>query len=790
MKHTDSPEKESTADQQLTESSILAIICIVLTAAWIAFAFYKGAGAKSADGDSILLLHPIVSILLIVTLACIRPRVQLKSIVNIQMLMIAIWLFSRLLGVLMPFILGFGFAYFFRFLLQAMQEIPLPKGRRLQLSRGWARGLLTAIIFGVFALLFLYVIPQIGMQSREMGKGLVKFFYQSLVPTAIGEEFNTIAVQPDNSGVIYLGKEHGLYRLVLNQGEGKEAENITGDELVGQPIEAIATAISGEYNLYVGTNEGLYGRKRDKDSRIWHQLGNEFFDGKLIKAISIPSWNASQIYVGTNVGLYRGEWESQSSTYAWKDATFLCSTNLNLQSDLNSNTILVNLRRAFENQGIPLSKNLKVAVENPDSRWQITDVGNNKSYTVKKEADKLNVYDSTLPPNCAIYSIACSSGRERKIYAATDHGVYWSVDESNDGNTWSLIDYSNLPEDTSIQTLAVALADGKEQLYAGASKKIYRWDTREGWRANIKDIIQPLESVSLLAALPHQQILYAGNEIALFRRTNSNAEWNVFAKADEGLLVELERLGINEADVEERIKEYLKTKLPTLARTGSDFVGTLIKSFSSIALGFGGFLATAFLTLMVFIYANQSFRNYILNFVNLFPSSNRDTVKSYLREIDKNLQSFLQGQVTVILIVSIISIIVYSIIGVPFSLIVGLLAGLCNAIPTFGPFIGGAFAVLSLLVGFAGGYFDVSGFLIRLVALLGGIMGIQAIDNSLISPKVMSSAVDVDPLLIMFGVIVGASVLGFWGVILAIPIIVVIKSVITVSKEIRTQEVE
>ena len=163
MKNTDSPKKESTANQQLTESSILAIICIVLTAAWIAFAYYKGAHAKSADGDSILLLHPIVSILLIVTLACIRPRVQLKSIVNIQMLMIAIWLFSRLLGVLMPFILGFGFAYFFRFLLQAMQEIPLPKGRRLQLSRGWARGLLTAIIFGVFALLFLYVIPQIGM---------------------------------------------------------------------------------------------------------------------------------------------------------------------------------------------------------------------------------------------------------------------------------------------------------------------------------------------------------------------------------------------------------------------------------------------------------------------------------------------------------------------------------------------------------------------------------------------------------------------------------------------------
>jgi predicted PurR-regulated permease PerM len=46
----------------------------------------------------------------------------------------------------------------------------------------------------------------------------------------------------------------------------------------------------------------------------------------------------------------------------------------------------------------------------------------------------------------------------------------------------------------------------------------------------------------------------------------------------------------------------------------------------------------------------------------------------------------------------------------------------------------------------------------------------------------MSNAIDVDPLLIMFSVIIGASILGFWGVLLAIPIIVVIKSVHAVSQ--------
>jgi predicted PurR-regulated permease PerM len=232
-------------------------------------------------------------------------------------------------------------------------------------------------------------------------------------------------------------------------------------------------------------------------------------------------------------------------------------------------------------------------------------------------------------------------------------------------------------------------------------------------------------------------------------------------------------------------KQYLKTKLPTLAQTSSEYLRKVVLIFPIFALGFGGFLATLFLTLMVFIYAGQSLVNYIRSFINLFPGDSRPIVRRYMTEIDRNLQSFLKGQVTVILIISVISIVVYSIIGVPFALVVGILAGLCNAIPTFGPYIGGAFAVLSMLMGLAAGNFVLVDFLVRVAVVLGAIAGIQALDNSLISPKVMGSAVDVDPLLIMFGVIVGAVVLGFWGVILAIPIIVVIKSVRTVSNELR-----
>ena len=190
----------------------------------------------------------------------------------------------------------------------------------------------------------------------------------------------------------------------------------------------------------------------------------------------------------------------------------------------------------------------------------------------------------------------------------------------------------------------------------------------------------------------------------------------------------------------------------------------------------------------MFVYANQSFDNYFRNVILLLPEHRRDAVKSYLREIDKNLQQFLKGQVTVIAIISAISCIAYSIIGVPFALVVGLLAGICNAIPTFGPFIGGAFALLAMLMGLAAGDFEIVDFLVRSAIVVVVALGVQGLDNSLVSPKVMSDAVDVDPLLIMFGVIIGATVLGVWGVLLAIPIIVVIKSIIAVSRTLATDQ--
>jgi predicted PurR-regulated permease PerM len=73
-----------------------------------------------------------------------------------------------------------------------------------------------------------------------------------------------------------------------------------------------------------------------------------------------------------------------------------------------------------------------------------------------------------------------------------------------------------------------------------------------------------------------------------------------------------------------------------------------------------------------------------------------------------------------------------------------------------------------------------------MIAVLVAIIGIQTLDNALISPKIMSRAVDIDPLMIMFGVVAGAALFGFWGVILAIPALVVIKSILSVRQKLAS----
>lgn len=232
---------------------------------------------------------------------------------------------------------------------------------------------------------------------------------------------------------------------------------------------------------------------------------------------------------------------------------------------------------------------------------------------------------------------------------------------------------------------------------------------------------------------------------------------------------------------------YVQEEVPSIAGSAGQIIGEILARLSSGLIGSLGQISSAFFIVIIFIYCLQPFGSLMERIKDVFPEDQRRRIVQYAEEIDKNMRAFLKGQLAIIVIISVISIIAYSIIRVPFALLVGLLAGLCNAIPTIGPILGGGIAVLSSAVGFFAGNYGPMGFVFQLILVIGITFGIQLLDNSLISPRIMSGAVGVHPLVVIFAVLLSASLIGVWGAVLAIPGIVIVKSIIKVSAELRAE---
>ena len=756
----------------LSGATILAIISVVLAAVWIAFAYYTGNDAESNR----MVLHPIVAILLIVLLTRIYRWIDIRSIVILEIAMIGLWLFTRLLDVLMPFILGFCFAYVFRFLWNA-----------LPFKKQYQRGIATTLIVFVCGGVLFYTGKQVSRQASQMGAGLLKFYHEIVLPYAVGETFKAVAISINSSSdeveknnedstteTFYLGTNHGVYEM-RSDAEGKLSPiGITNGALLGKPIQ---TLTASENIIYAGTQSGLYryyktppADENDANpTQVWHKMEDTPFDTLSVQAVNVPRWDDTQIYVGTEKGLYAsnnaGETWNPVAPNIYNDRSVVSIIST---TDTNGDRVTYVASIGQIDAEIPFEEKETQTTASeidtvPSEQSEQTDT---TPTTVRKTETETALQQTNITPITAT--------------------VHWYLEGSSLG-------WEELP---SIEQVVYALAGGDEttggtnrtsqtsniELYANTPDGLHGWNSLHGWQKTERTpVISGTPATPLLASAPSG--VYVGNNTAIWHRATAAAKWRRFTTYTEGL-----SHAYKDQPIVEQVKSYLTERIPTIAQTGSEAVKEGFQFAGSIAFGFGGFIATVSLALIVFVYANQSFDNYFRSFLTLVPDPHRETAKTYLREVDKNLQEFLKGLVTVITIVSIISSIAYSIIGVPFALVIGILAGICNAIPTFGPFIGGGFAFIAMLMGLAAGDFGMIDFLVRCAFVLGAILGIQALDNSLISPKIMSDAVDVDPLLIMFAVIVGAAVLGFWGVLLAIPTIVVIKSVVAVSDDRATLE--
>jgi predicted PurR-regulated permease PerM len=152
--------------------------------------------------------------------------------------------------------------------------------------------------------------------------------------------------------------------------------------------------------------------------------------------------------------------------------------------------------------------------------------------------------------------------------------------------------------------------------------------------------------------------------------------------------------------------------------------------------------------------------------LGLVPEPHREEAADLASKVGRAVGGFFRGQLFVAFTVGVMAAVGFGIIGLEFWFLIGAIAGITNLIPLVGPFIGGG---LGFLVGTMTDGIG-KGLLAALVALI-----VQQIDNHFISPQVMSRTVKLHPATVMLSLLAGGTLAGFWGVLLGVPTVAVVK---------------
>jgi predicted PurR-regulated permease PerM len=144
-----------------------------------------------------------------------------------------------------------------------------------------------------------------------------------------------------------------------------------------------------------------------------------------------------------------------------------------------------------------------------------------------------------------------------------------------------------------------------------------------------------------------------------------------------------------------------------------------------------------------------------------------------LRDTIRIWNAYLRGQIILAVIIFAIVSLALGALGVNNSIQLGLLSGLLEFLPIVGPVIGTLVAVLVALLQTANPW-ALSPWLFAAI-VLGVMVVIQQIENAVLVPRIVGDALDLHPLVVMIGVLMGTSLAGLLGAVLAAPVIATLK---------------
>jgi predicted PurR-regulated permease PerM len=242
------------------------------------------------------------------------------------------------------------------------------------------------------------------------------------------------------------------------------------------------------------------------------------------------------------------------------------------------------------------------------------------------------------------------------------------------------------------------------------------------------------------------------------------------------------------------LPEYFEKASPVLQKLGidvaqsfDDFSRSLVSGlqqssrgvFNALMTFFGGVSASAFiLTIAFFLSLEDRGPERFLSLIT--PKRYEGQIVSFFERAQSKVAGWFGARILSCLFVGAASFIIFYIFGIKYAFILALISGVLNFIPYIGPWITSVLLVI---------FISASSSWLTVLYVLLAILGVQEIDNKLLTPILMKRLIDLPPVLVLISLLVGAQIFGFLGTIFAVPVFGIIYEFVKELLEKRRDEV-
>ncbi len=225
-------------------------------------------------------------------------------------------------------------------------------------------------------------------------------------------------------------------------------------------------------------------------------------------------------------------------------------------------------------------------------------------------------------------------------------------------------------------------------------------------------------------------------------------------------------------DMMQNLQEKLGDKLPFLSNplVQSELqarLNDLLKSSLTVAVNILSAVVSMVMLAFVTFFFLKDGRRMKRAVVSWVPNRYFEMTLIILHKVSAQLGRYIRGQLLVSTIVGSLSVFALYLLEIRYFFFIGVLAGLANMIPYFGPIVGAVPAILVALVD-KGTLGAVAGVAIAFAC-------IQLFENVFISPVIVSRSVELHPLTIIIVIMIGGQLLGIFGMLLAVPAASIVK---------------